>query len=337
MRRLAVLLALASLSLFAAAEATPGHEPGTVVAVLDTGVSAELPQLAGRVLPGIDLVGDGRDAAGASSHGTAVAAAIADECRSCRILPVRVLSSDGAAPWSRVAAGVVWAVDHGARVLNLSIAGPGGSAALRDAISYAVARDVLVVAAAGNAGDAVPQYPAAYDGVVGVAAAGGAGRLQDWSSRGPWVDLAAPGCAALPLELERTAWACGTSFAAPVAAGAAARARAVDPDAPARAVAARLPALVDVSAPGTRVSVSGAAVPGTVLRAATSGLEQPVGERLRWFRCAPAAGPHDCVRVSAGPSYRVRLSDRGSTLVARVVTEPFAGLWLAASAPLPVA
>lgn len=338
MRRLAVLpaLALASLSLFAAAEAAPGAGPGATVAVLDTGVSAELPELSGRVLPGIDLVDGDRDARDAGGHGTAVATALAAACPDCRILPVRVLSPSGAAPWSRVAAGIVWAVDHGARVLNLSIAGRDGSAELREAVAYAVARDVLVVAAAGNAGDSVPQYPAAYDGVVGVAATGGDGRLQDWSSRGSWVDLAAPGCAALPLGRGETTWACGTSFAAPVAAGAAARARGAQPDARAAAVAARLPALVHAAAPAGTVRVTGAPSPGSVLRAAAPRLRPGLGAQLGWFRCAPDAGPHDCVGVSTGPSYRVRSSDRGSVLVARVVTKPFGELWLATSQRLPV-
>ncbi|MHB1244052.1 MAG: hypothetical protein ACYC1P_11740 [Gaiellaceae bacterium] len=125
----------------------------------------------------------------------------------------------------------------------------------------------------------MPLYPAAYDGVVGVAATGGDGRLQDWSSRGSWVDLAAPA--------------------------------------------------------GT-VRVTGAPSPGSVLRAAAPRLGAGLGAHLGWFRCAPDAGPHDCIGVSTGPPYRVRSSDRGSVLVARVVTKPFGELWLAASQRLPV-
>jgi hypothetical protein len=335
MRRAAALiaLALAGGSLFAAAEAAPGVEPGTVVAVLDTGVSAA-PELTGRVLPGRDLVDGDANAADVSGHGTAVAVAAARACGGCRILPVRVLSDDGAAPWSRVAAGIVWAVDNGARVLNLSIAGPDGSRALREAVAYALARDVVVVAAAGNAGDARPQYPAAYRGVVAVAATGVDGRLQEWSSRGAWVDLAAPGCAVLPRARAAASWACGTSFAAPRAAGAAGAIRGRSADAPATAVAARLARVVGGVGTAGALHVSGLAAAGSTLRATAAGAAR--GGRVHWYRCAPGGGAHDCVAVSTGASYRVRASDRGSELVARAVTDPFAGLWLAASPRLAV-
>ena len=145
-----ILFALANLSVFAVAEAASSvesasasaagqNEPlfgsqwalravglpdrssaagaGTIVAVLDTGVSPVHPELAGRVLPGIDLVDADTDADDENGHGTAVAAMIAADgangvgiagaCWKCSILPVRVLSSGGAAPWARVAEGVV--------------------------------------------------------------------------------------------------------------------------------------------------------------------------------------------------------------------------------------
>lgn len=374
-----ILLAVANVSVFAVAEAASGIEreiagqseplfssqwalravglpdrlaadgPGTVVAVLDTGVSPVHPELAGRVLPGIDLVDGDGDADDENGHGTAVAAMIAADgangvgiagaCWSCSILPVRVLTSGGAAPWERVAEGIVWAVDRGARVINISIAGTGDSAELRAAVAYAVANDVLVVASAGNTGDAVPQYPAALEGVVAVAATDPGGRLYDWSSHGAWVDLAVPGCSPLPMVFGTYAWACGTSFAAPLAAGLAALARAADPTASAAAVAARLPSLVrNAGAPSGRLTVTGRPRAGSVLVASATGFSGPrdLGEAVRWFRCAAKASPHTCVAVSDGARYRVRPADAGATLVARVVTEPFGGLWLATSRRLPV-
>ncbi len=376
---LVVVLALANLGVFAVAEAASSGEratfgqteplfssqwalravglpdtssaagPGTVVAVLDTGVSPAHPELAGRVLPGIDLVDGDADADDENGHGTAVASMIAADgangvgiagaCWNCLILPVRVLSSGGAAPWARVAAGLVWAVDHGARVVNISIAGTGESAELRAAVAYAAARDVLVVASAGNNGDERPQFPAALDGVVGVAAADAAGKLYDWSSRGGWVDLAVPGCSPLPMIFGTYAWACGTSFAAPLAAGVAALARGADPAASAVTIAGRLPSLLPSSPAATaRIRVAGEAHPGVTLRASAVGIAgaRNLGERMRWFRCAADASAHACVPVSEGAAYRVRASDTGSTLVARVVTEPFGGLWLAATARLAV-
>ncbi len=342
-----ILLALANLSVFAVAEAAPSVErpaaapagPGTVVAVLDTGVSTTHSGLKNAVLPGVDLVEADGDADDANGHGTAVAARIGSACPSCRILPVRVLSSSGSAPWARVAAGVIWAVDHDARVINVSIAGDAGSEALREAIAYAVSRDVLVVASAGNRGDAAPQYPAAYDGVVGVAATRASGKLADWSSRGAWVDIAAPGCSLLPMVLGTYAWACGTSFAAPLAAGVAGLARAVDPAASATTIAGRLPALLaSAHAPDGTLRISGRAQPGETLRATAAGFsrDRDLGERVRWFRCAAKSSPHACVAVSTGSAYRVPSTDTGWSLVARVVTGPFGGLWLAASARLAV-
>lgn len=323
--------------------------PGTIVAVLDTGVSPVHPELAGRVLPGIDLVSLDGDADDENGHGTAVAAMIAADgangvgiagaCWNCSILPVRVLSSNGAAPWGRVADGVVWAVEHGARVINISISGTDESTELREAIAYAVARDVLVVASAGNSGDERPQYPAAFDGVVGVAATDTAGRLYDWSSHGSWVDLAVPGCSPLPMIFGTYAWACGTSFAAPIVSGVAALARGAQPGASAAEIAARLPSLLPSSptAPAM-LEVAGRPHPGVTLRATATGFAatRDLGERVRWFRCARSASPHACVAVSSTGSYRVRASDVGSTLVARIVTEPFGRLWLASSARLAV-
>ena len=322
------LLLSANLLAFAAAKAAPvlaGQPAGVLVAVVDSGVGARDGL---RLEEGADLVDSDAVASDPDGHGTAVAAAVLSTCPGCAILPVRVLSPEGTAPWARVAAGIVWAVDHGARVVNVSIAGPGGSAQLRAAVAYAQRRDVLVVAAAGNAADLRPAYPAAYESVVAVAAA------HEWSSRGDWIDLAAPGCATLPVG-ESSAAACGTSFAAPLIAGLAALERALDPSASATAIEARLPALAaSLRESTTTIEVAGAPAVGQLLQAtASSGAK---GAHLRWFRCAPAAGVHDCAPVSASGSYRVAAADLGSTLVARLVTEPFGGLWVASSPRLAV-
>jgi hypothetical protein len=135
------------------------------------------------------------------------------------------------------------------------------------------------------------------------------------------------------------AWACGTSFAAPLAAGIAALARGADPAASAAVIASRLPGLVRHARQRQgSLSVVGSARAGGTLRAVATGFAGPrdLGERVRWFRCAAGVSPHACVAVSQGAAYRVRRSDAGAKLVARVVTEPFGGLWLAASRPLPV-
>ena len=156
---------------------------GVTVAVIDSGVDAHHVDLDGQVLPGLDLVdpkGDGdTDLVG---HGTTVSAIIAGKDDSdgvvgiaprARILPVRVLDQENRYDDALVVAkGVRWAVDHGAKVINLSLGGSGSSAALAAALDYAFAKDVVVVACTGNA-SASPSsgvwYPAREPGVIAVA------------------------------------------------------------------------------------------------------------------------------------------------------------------------
>jgi len=148
------------------------------------------------------------------------------------------------------AAGIVWAVDHGARIVNLSIGGVQTSQAERDAIAYAVARGVLLVAAAGNDGinGNQPSYPAALLGEHGLAVAATTpdGRHAPFSTSARYVSLAAPGVHVLgettpdasTTAYPRTtlagsagtyAYATGTSYASPQVAGAAALVWAADP------------------------------------------------------------------------------------------------------------
>jgi subtilisin family serine protease len=213
-----------------------------VVAVLDTGVDAAHPDLRGAVLPGVSLIGPVGDDNG---HGTAAAGIIAARtdnregiagvCPMCSILPVKVLAADGTGDTALVAAGIVRAVDAGARVVSMSLGGPADDRTLDQAVSYALGKNVVVVAAAGNLGSTSPFYPAAIPGVVGVAGTDESDHLYSWSNRGSWVQVAAPGCNAAPALAGGYELFCGTSSATPLVAGLLALRLAAHPEAGAAA------------------------------------------------------------------------------------------------------
>ncbi|HEX2221057.1 MAG TPA: cell wall-binding repeat-containing protein [Candidatus Limnocylindria bacterium] len=225
---------------WAAAPATPGP----VIAILDSGVDRDHPDLADRLLSGIDLVNQDADPSDDSWHGTfvaGVAGAIHGNRRggvgaanNARLLPVKVLRADLTGTDADVAEGIVWATDHGADIVNLSLGGYGDSPALRAAVDYALSHDVVVVAAAGNDAADEPNYPAAYPGVVAVAATDWEGDIAWFSNHGGWVDVASTGhdvISSYPAAGAADSYAIGsgTSFAAPLVAGAVALARARDP------------------------------------------------------------------------------------------------------------
>src|SRR5215218_7777479 len=190
---------------------------GVTVAVLDTGVAyedrgpyrraSELP--AARIVPGWDFVDDDAHPDdvpppdGRRSHGTHIATIIAAAqgngiggagvAPEATIMPLRVLESDRSGTALRIARGLLFAADHGADVANLSIAGPRPSRVLREAIAYARAKGVTIVAAAGNDGRASVSWPAAYPGVIAVGAVDRAGRRAGYSNHGSALDLVAPG------------------------------------------------------------------------------------------------------------------------------------------------
>jgi subtilisin family serine protease len=203
-----------------------------VIAVVDTGVK-ELPDLAGRVLPGYDFVNKDSNATDDQGHGTMTAGVIAARggnrtgiagiCWVCRILPVKVLGADGGGSYSDIAQGIRWAADHGADIVNLSLGGDDDSRLLRDAVTYATAKGALVIAAAGNQGSPVPHFPAAIPAVLAVGAATTTDSRYSWSNYGSsWVDIAAPGCNPAQARNGIVGQFCGTSSATPFVAGVAA-------------------------------------------------------------------------------------------------------------------
>jgi subtilisin family serine protease len=116
-------------------------------------------------------------------------------------------------------------------VIDLSLGGPVGLDALKQAVEYATSKGAIVVAAAGNSGRGAPYYPANYPNVLGVAGTTQGDRLYTWSERGTWVQVAAPGCNVAPLARGGYGMFCGTSAATPLVAGLAALAVAYRPHA----------------------------------------------------------------------------------------------------------
>jgi thermitase len=222
------------------------------VAVLDTLAEATHPELAGKVTTGPDFVTNPCSGqTSAAGHGTAVAGivgahtdngqGIAAMGWNTRVLSVGVLDACGIGSGAAIARGIRYAVDTGARIVNMSLAGDA-SPVLADAVAYARSKGALVVAAAGNEAKTTPDYPAAYPGVVAVAATDReADGLASFSNRGTWVDLAAPG-----VDVVSTAPGgqyglfSGTSFASPLVAATAALLLAKHPEWDGADVAVRL-------------------------------------------------------------------------------------------------
>ena len=203
-----------------------------VVAVIDSGVDPAQADLQGALVPGADFA----DASGSTvdqyGHGTMVAGVIAARgnngqgvagaCWTCLIMPIKVLGADGTGSGTSIAAGIRYAADHGAQVVNLSVILNEADADVASAIAYAQAHGVLVVAAAGNDGTDNATFPASYPGVVSVAATDQTGELYPWSTHGTWVSVAAPGCDVTTALGGGYGAFCGTSAAAPLVTGIAA-------------------------------------------------------------------------------------------------------------------
>jgi membrane-anchored mycosin MYCP len=272
---------------------------GVTVAVVDSGVDADHPQLRrkGKVLRGRDffLVGTLPATYDCVSHGTGVAGIIAADpakgvgfhgiAPHVKILPVRIsdreMTDEGA---TRVidpdvlARGIRYAADQGAKVINLSLSGLRDHKQVRAAIKYAQSKDALIVAAVGNAqnngdGEAdLPSYPAAYDGVLGVGSIDIEGARSSNSQIGRYVDLVAPGDGVLSTtRIAGHQYVRGTSFAAPFVSGTAALVRSAWPELDAQEVARRLLATATPARGGPGSMAYGAGVVDPY-RAVTEGM-----------------------------------------------------------------
>ena len=205
-----------------------GRPATVVVAVVDTGVDGRQPDLRGALVQWYDATGAGA-LGDVNGHGTLAAGIIAARsnngiggtgaCPWCSVMPVRVLRADGGGATPAIAAGIRWAADQGARVINMSFVLDGRRQEITDAVAYAHARGAVLVAAAGNTGTSTRTYPAADPFVIGVAATQQDASLYDWSERGPWVEISAPGCTPSTAPDAKFTTFCGTSSASAVVSG----------------------------------------------------------------------------------------------------------------------
>lgn len=244
-----------------------------VIAILDTGIALDHPDLADKLVPGINLVTIGQPPADDNGHGTHVAGIVAAATNNAqgiagvdweaRLMPVKVLDANGSSDVVRVAQGITWAVDQGARVLNLSFGGTEYSPALAEAVQYARSRGALVVAAVANDGRAEPTYPAALEGVLAVGATDRRDQPLPSSNTGSYIAVAAPG-----QEVPSTFWdpqigntyalASTTSQAAPHVAGLAGLLWSVNPELRGDAVRALIENHADDVGPPGRDDATGA-------------------------------------------------------------------------------
>jgi subtilisin family serine protease len=238
------------------------------VAVIDSGIDLDHPDLAANLwtnpgeipgngadddgngyvddVHGYDFIGRDADPGDPNGHGTHVAGIVGARgdnriggsgvAQHVKLMAVRVLDANASGTTDGVAEGLIYAVNNGAKIVNLSLAGPSGSDSLLAAMLYAEVRGVVVVAAAGNESRdlaVAPSFPASYivDNIIGVSATSESLKLADISNYGVGADIAAPGEDILSTANDGGyEWRTGTSMAAPAVAGTLALIASVRPD-----------------------------------------------------------------------------------------------------------
>src|SRR2546425_11315342 len=246
-----------------------------IVAILDTGVDAQHPDLVGNVIPGTSTLDGSSGMTDPSGHGTWVAGVVAARTNNTpvegiagvayagvRLMPVTVLDANGLGQDSDVIAGVIWAAADGADVIVMAFSNPGFSQNLQDALDYAWSKNVVLVAATGNDALSTPTFPAVDRGVMGVAGTDPNDTLVPFSNYGPSVFIAAPAT-----DIQTTAIGdaytiiSGTSASAAIVADAAAFMKAVDPTLSKEASTAPLGAWPNPPAPRCRPGTGASTLP----------------------------------------------------------------------------
>lgn len=245
-----------------------------VLAIVDTGVDTEHPDLHDKLLPGYNTVDNTpavHDGNGHGTHCAGIAAAITNNgvgvagvAPDVKILPIQVLSAQGYGSYASVAAGIIKATDMGAKVISMSLGGPSSSQVITDAVEHALSNDVLLVAAMGNdahCSDDNPcarkSYPAAVPGVMAIGATDSSDKIARFSQAGDWISVSAPGVNILSTfptystQMPATNYGSisGTSMATPAVSGLAALVRSKFPELNAAQAKAQIEATADDEGP----------------------------------------------------------------------------------------
>ncbi len=256
---------------------TRGGSNSVVVAIVDTGIDLNHPDLKDKLVKGYNAtgvgglfgVGSAGDDNGHGTHCAGTAAAITDNgvgvsgmAANCKLMPVRVLAGAGSGSLLSVAKGITWAADNGADVISLSLGGAGTMQALGDAVKYALSKNSVVVAAMGNSGNSgnPVSYPAAYPGVIAVGATDSNDKIAVFSSFNKYCSVSSPGVQIFSTTPTYDVWLTknsggritkeysfmsGTSMATPLVAGLCGLIRSVNPKMPPADVKALLERTAD--------------------------------------------------------------------------------------------
>ncbi len=183
---------------------------GITIAIIDTGIDNTQPDLTGQIVAGYNFVSNNTNTNDDQGHGTACAGIVgglgnngiltAGVCWGCKLMPVKIVGSSGYGEDYWLAQGILWAVDHGANVLSMSLVTDTDVTYVRSAVDYAIASNVTVVAAVGNDSQAAIRYPAAIPEVIAVGAMDRWNNKATFSNTGAEIDVVAPGVSVLTLK-----------------------------------------------------------------------------------------------------------------------------------------
>ncbi len=234
-----------------------------VIAVVDTGVDLDHPDLRRRITSGFNVLENNNFPDDDNGHGTHVAGIIASETNNQEgvagitwyntIMPIKAMNAEGYGTTFDIAKGIIWAVDHGANVINLSLGNYRTSSLMKEAVHYAYDHNVVLVAAAGNENTSQPSFPASYPQVLSVAAVSYTGQRAPFSNYGDYIDVSAPGVQiASTFFNQQYAALSGTSMASPHVSGLAGLLLSANPDLTNRQVMDIIRnTAYDLGAPGT--------------------------------------------------------------------------------------